>query len=138
MAQEIVSGRLRFDVIRKSSAGESHYLTGWASVAADADGIPVVDSQDHVIAIDELQKSARSFMRDFRASGDMHEGAPDSDVVESFVFHPEVKKALGIPDGTLPDGWLVTVEVSAAEFEKTVDGSRLMFSIEGEAQGVPA
>jgi len=133
-----MEGRLQFDVIRKSAADERHYLTGWAYVAADADGLTVVDLQDHVIHIDDLQKSARTFMRDFRASGDMHEGQPDGDVVESVVFHPEMKKALGIPEGTLPDGWLVTVEVSAAEFAKAIDGSRLMFSIEGQATGVPA
>lgn len=63
----------------------------------------------------------------------MHAGAAQSELIASIVLTSEVQKALGIPDATVPQAWFVGFEVPPETFAKVKEGSRLMFSIEGEA-----
>ena len=47
--------------------------------------------------------------------------------------------ALGIPDGTIPEGWWVGFRVSDPDvWEKVKDGTYKMFSIEGTGERVEA
>ena len=58
-------------------------------------------------------------------------------MIESMVFTKEKAAALGIPEGTMPEGWWVGFEVTDDEvWKKVKDGTYKMFSIEGTAQRV--
>ena len=114
-------------------AKESEQLvSGWANVSVNADGSIPLDWQGDVIAPDTLEKAAIGFMLTYRDSGVMHEGGSVGTVVESIVFTKEKQKAIGIPEGTVPQGWFITVKVHDTEvFHKVVDGTYKMFSIQG-------
>ena len=105
---------------------------GWASVANDKDGNPVVDSQGDIISIQELEKAAHGFVRFSGLGGEMHD--PDrmgvSALVESFVFTPEKLEMLGLPKDALPQGWFVGFKVHDAEtWQKVKNGDYKSFSI---------
>lgn len=112
-------------------------VSGWASVAVQADGSLPLDWQDDVIAPCTLEKAAVNFMMDYRGSGVMHEGEEQGVVVESMVFTKEKQAAIGIPEGVVPEGWFITVKVLNPEvFAKVKDGKYKMFSIQGHAKRV--
>ncbi len=105
---------------------------GWASVANDKDGNPVIDSQGDVISIEELEKAAFDFVCFNGMGGEMHD--PDrmgvSWLVESFVFTPQKLELLGLPKDALPQGWFVGFKVRDAEtWQKVKNGDYKSFSI---------
>lgn len=124
-----------FDI---SKAREDEGLvSGWANVAINKDGSIPLDWQDDVIAPETLEKAAIGFMMDYRGSGEMHKGVSKGTVVESIVLTKEKQQAIGIPDGTVPEGWFITVKVHDPEvFAKVKDGTYKMFSIQGTAKRV--
>ena len=124
-----------FDI---SKAREDEGLvSGWANVAINKDGSVPLDWQDDVIAPETLEKAAIDFMLDYRSSGEMHKGDSKGTVVESIVFTKEKQQAIGIPEGTVPEGWFITVKVHDPEvFAKVKDGTYKMFSIQGTAKRV--
>ena len=77
---------------------------GWASVAQDADGKVIVDSQGDTISIEELEKTAYNFVCGWHTAGEMHERYGVAELVESVVFTPEKIAALGL-EGKVPVGW---------------------------------
>jgi hypothetical protein len=112
-------------------------VSGWANVAINKDGSIPLDWQDDVIAPATLEKAAIGFMMDYRGSGVMHEGESKGTVVESIVLTKEKQAAIGIPEGTVPEGWFITVKVHDPEvFAKVKDGTYRMFSIQGTAKRV--
>lgn len=119
-------------------ARESEQLvSGWASVSVNADGSVPLDWQGDIIAPETLEKAAVNFMLDYRDSGVMHKGNAVGTVVESIVFTKDKQEALGIPEGTVPQGWFITVKVHDAEvFAKVKDGTYKMFSIQGTCERV--
>lgn len=119
-------------------AKESEQLvSGWANVSVNADGSIPLDWQDDVIAPEVLEKAAIGFMLDYRDSGVMHEGGSVGTVVESIVFTKEKQEAIGIPEGTVPQGWFITVKVHDKDvFAKVKDGTYRMFSIQGTCRRV--
>jgi hypothetical protein len=123
---------LTFDIIEK--AADRRQVFGWASVAADADGHPVVDLGGDLIPIAELETAAYRFVKDSRQGGEMHEGEAPSALIASLVFTDEIQKALRIPAGTVPVGWFVGFEVTPEAFDRVRKGARLQFSIEGKAK----
>lgn len=126
--------RFGIDVARVvKRAGEPHRVYGWASLATTKAGKPVVDLQGDVIDISDLETAAAEFVKEYRQGGEMHRGAAPNRLMASVVFTPEVLAALEIPDGLLPQGWLVGFEVDEEQFSKVAAGERLMFSIEGTA-----
>lgn len=131
---DVSETQVEFKVVSKSA--EQRIVYGWAYCSKDADGEQVVDHSGEVIKIDELRKGARLFMREQRASGEMHEGVAENVVVESIVVTDELVKAM--PDVFVqndgPRGWLIGVEVNAETFKRVADGSRLMFSIQGQTR----
>ena len=121
----------------KKSNDEARLVSGWANVAVNANGSLPMDWQDDVIPPDVLEKAAISFMRDYRGSGEMHKGLSKGTVVESIVFTKEKQDAIGIPDGCIPQGWFITVQVDDPEvFAKVKEGKYKMFSIQGKARKV--
>lgn len=112
-------------------------VSGWANVAINKDGSVPLDWQDDVIAPATLEKAAINFMLDYRGSGEMHKGDSKGTVVESIVLTKEKQAAIGIPEGTVPEGWFITVKVHDPEvFAKVKDGTYRMFSIQGTAKRV--
>lgn len=122
--------------ITKSNS-EEQLVSGWANVAVNADGSIPLDWQDDVIRPETLEKAAIGFMMDYRGSGVMHQGDSKGVVVESIVFTKEKQACIGIPEGTVPEGWFITVKVLDPEvFAKVKDGTFRMFSIQGSAKRV--
>ncbi|MEK7381804.1 MAG: cation-transporting P-type ATPase, partial [Elusimicrobiota bacterium] len=59
-------------------------------------------------------------------------------VVASLVTTPEVTKALGIPEGVVPVGWVIGVKIhDTGTWEMVKRGELRMFSIQGTADRVP-
>ena len=121
-----------FKVVAKDDA--RRWVFGWASVAKTKKGETVIDRHGDAILIEDLEEAAAEFVKFYRRGGEMHDGAAPSELIACLVFTPEVQKALGIPDGTVPQGMFVGFEVPPETFRKVVDGSMLMFSIEGIAE----
>lgn len=111
-------------------------VSGWANVAVNADGSLPLDWQDDIIMPDMLEKAAINFMLEYRDSGVMHQGGSQGVVVESIVFTKEKQQAIGIPEGTVPEGWFITAKVTPEVFKKVKDGTYRMFSIQGNAKRV--
>lgn len=122
--------------VAKSNDSEG-LVSGWANVAVNADGTIPLDWQDDVISPTTLEKAAVNFMMEYRGSGVMHEGNSKGIVVESIVFTKEKQAVIGIPEGTIPEGWFITVKILDQEvFELVKDGTFKMFSIQGHAKRV--
>lgn len=119
------------------SKEEEKLVSGWASVSVNADGSIPLDWEDDIIMPETLEKAAINFMLDYRQSGVMHDGGAVGTVVESIVFTKEKQAAIGIPDGTVPLGWFITVKVHDDEtFAKVKNGTYKMFSIQGKCTRV--
>lgn len=124
-----------FDVYK--ARDDEQLVSGWANVAIDKNGEAPLDWQDDVIAPATLEKAAINFMLEYRGSGEMHKGESKGTVVESIVFTKEKQQAIGIPEGTVPEGWFITVKVHDPDvFAKVKDGTYRMFSIQGTAKRV--
>ncbi len=116
---------------------DQNLVYGWASVAIDAQGVPVVDREGDQISIPELEKAARSFVKNYREANERHQGPKIGELVESIVTTPDVQKALNMPEGS-PVGWFVGFELAPETFAKVKSGEYSAFSIEGTAKRVPA
>ena len=110
-------------------------VSGWANVAKNADGSLPLDWDGDVVTAEVLEKAAIDFMLEYRESGEMHKGKSKGTVVESIVFTKQKMEAMGIPEGTIPEGWFITVKIHDDDvFKKVVDGEYKMFSIQGKAK----
>lgn len=120
--------------LRKSA--DKQMVFGWASVAADKDGTPVIDAEGDTISIEELEAAAYEYMVYSRDAGEQHERTWGiGRAIESLVFTPEKLAAMDIPAGTVPYGWWIGLHIEDSEvWEKLKDGDYLMFSIGGSAQ----
>lgn len=128
---------MSFKVIK--SDDDKRQVFGWASVAARVDGGTVVDWQEDIIEIDELEKAAYAFAKDYAIAGEMHERGGVGELIESAVFTKEKAAAMGIPDGILPEGWWLGFQITDDDvWQKIKDGDYTMFSIEGTGDRIPA
>lgn len=128
--KSIVKGRIK---IRKSQ-GDKMLAFGWASVAVTPSGQQIEDYHEDLIDPEELEKAAYSFVELYREGGEMHERGGVAVLVESMVFTKEKQRALGIAEGTLPEGWWIGFKVTDPDvWAKVKDGTYSMFSIEGKA-----
>ena len=108
---------------------------GWASVAATADGVPLVDLQGDVVDIYELERAFQEYFKESRELNFRHAGPSRGTLVEMLVVTPEKIAALGLPNDALPLGALVTYHLpDADDYAKAKGEGLLMFSIEGTAQ----
>jgi len=111
---------------------------GWASVSVRVTGEEIIDLQEDVIEIDELEKAAYMFVTDYGTAGEMHKRGGVGVLIESVVFTKDKAASMGIPDGSMPEGWWVGFRIDDTEvWKKVKDGTYPMFSIEGEAQREP-
>jgi len=131
---------VNFDIQKSATptANEDEGLvSGWANVSVQADGSLPLDWSDDIIMPATLEKAAIQFMLDYRGSGVMHEGVQQGVVVESIVFTKAKQAAIGIPEGSVPEGWFITVKITNPEvFNQVKQGVYRMFSIQGKAKRI--
>ncbi len=112
---------------------------GWASVAIRVDGEQIEDWQGDIIDPEDLEQAVYDYVQFYGDGGEMHERGGVAKLVESVIFTKEKMKAMGIPEGTVPEGWWIGFRVLDPEvWKKVKDGTYSMFSIEGEATRVEA
>lgn len=117
------------------SAPDKQYVFGWANIAVNADGSIPFDWQGDVTSPEVLEKAAYEFCIKYRATGEMHEGDVKGHMIESVMFTKEKMAAMGIPEGTVPEGWWVGFHVPDPEvYAKIKDGTYKMFSIQGKTK----
>lgn len=131
---EMLDVSVNFKITKSTDEG---LVSGWASIAVQPDGSLPLDWQDDIVLPETLEKAAVNFMMDYRGSGVMHEGEVKGIVVESIVFTKAKQAAIGIPEGTVPEGWFITVKVlDKSVFELVKSGIFRMFSIQGSAKRI--
>lgn len=114
---------------------ERQLVFGWASVANDKEGTPVVDAYGHIIEPEELEDAVYMFVKcGGMMAGVEHEYMYAGTIVESMVFTKEKMAKMGIPAGTLPEAWWIGIYVyDKALFEMVKAGMFKMLSIKGRA-----
>lgn len=120
----------------KKTAGEpnKHLAFGWASIAADKNGVPIEDYHNDIIPIEELEEAVYSYIEDYSDGGEEHIRGGVAHIVESVVFTDDKIKALELPENSIHRGWWIGMRVTDEEvWEKVKEGTYHMFSIEGEA-----
>jgi hypothetical protein len=118
---------------------DKRLVYGWMYVTHDVNGEIVVDkSGDFVDVIDELDEAVVDFVLHSRTGGADHDRTLDdspvqaSRLVESIVFTPEKVEALGLPVGSIPNGWWAGWKVDDDEVWKGVKtGKYKSFSVHG-------
>ena len=112
---------------------------GWANVTVQEDGTTPFDWQGDMIETDVLESAAYNFVLQHGLANQEH--AYDTEcgwLVESMMFTKEKMQAMGIPEGTLPEGWFVGFYIPDPDiYKKVTSGEYNMFSIEGIARRVP-
>lgn len=127
---DIVKGRFKIE----KSEDDKMLAFGWANIAVTEGGEQIEDYHEDLIDPEELEQAAYSFVELYREGGEMHERGGCAVLVESMVFTKEKQSALGIAEGTLPEGWWIGFKVTDTDvWDKVKSGEYSMFSIEGEA-----
>lgn len=107
---------------------------GWASIAVTKEGETLVDLQEDIIDIYDLEKAFQDYMHESGELNFRHNGLARGYLVEMMVFTPEKLTKMGVPDGILPLGALVTYHLPDREdYDQAKAEGLLMFSIEGTA-----
>lgn len=115
---------------------EKRLVFGWANVAFTADGQQIVDLQEDIIDTEDLEEAVYKYVLEFRDGGEEHIPTmrKKASLVESVMFTKEKMKAMGIPEGIVPEGWWIGFYVKDdAAWELVKNGTYQMFSIEGTA-----
>ena len=117
---------------------DEQLVFGWASVAKTATGVRPLDWQGDLIDAEDLEKAVYKFNLEFRESNEMHvPGTVNGTLVESVMFTKEKMASMGIPEGTVPEGWWVGFKISDRQaYMKVKSGVYKMFSIEGSGKRI--
>lgn len=128
---------------------DKRQVFGWCSISKK-DGVDVVDLQGDHIPIEEVEKSAYSYMLTSRKGGNQHaritknfglaerargdEPLHVGDCIESMVFTPEKIEKMGLP-ATFPQGWWFGMQIHDEEtWGQIKRGERAGFSIHGKGR----
>lgn len=134
MSQHQVSIKIEL----KKADAQSRTITGWAAVVTGEDGVPIIDSDDHVIPIAVLEKSVHQAFANTPGRGRVgvnHEERGKADLVESFVLTAEKRAALGLGESG-KEGWIVTLRVRDPEVIRRVESGELReLSLKGIGKG---
>ncbi len=114
-------------------------IFGWANITINEDGTPPPDWQGDVIKTEELESAAYNYVMNFGVAGMNHDwGTECGWVVESMMFTKEKMSLLGIPEGTIPEGWWIGFYIpDPSVYKKVIEGEFNMFSIQGYGVRVP-
>lgn len=126
-----------FDI--KKYYNDQQLVFGWASVAKDKDGNRPIEWQGDEIEMYEMEPAVYDFVLDQGITKEMHRvEKAKGQVIESVIFTKEKMAAMGIPEGTVPEGWWVGFKLDNKEtFQKVKSGEYKMFSIEGTGTRSP-
>lgn len=120
---------------------ERRLFGGWAYIAHAQDGTQVVDHSGDVVDTPEAWDSLSDAFVDYALesrSGDLnHEEFGAADLVELFISDAEKRAALGLPEGSLPDGVYVSFKARRSPagrrlWEQIKSGAIRSLSIVGE------
>jgi hypothetical protein len=116
----------------------SNLVFGWANVTVNEDGSIPEDYQGDSIPTEVLEAAAYTFALKKGYCNEQHMWNTDCGyLVECMMFTKEKMAALGIPDGTVPEGLWVGFYIPDDEvFAKVQSGEYGMFSIEGYGRRV--
>lgn len=120
-----------------SQYGEANLVFGWANVTVDETGTIPEDFQGDCIPTEVLEAAAYSFnLKSHKYCNEEHRYKTECGyLVESMMFTKEKMAAMGIPEGTVPEGLWVGFYVPDDEvYAKVKAGAYNMFSIEGYGQ----
>lgn len=132
LAKEKDSDSDEFQIMK--SDDDKREVFGWALVAVRKDGEQIVDHQKDVVDPDELEHAAYEYVLKFRDTGELHDAdlRKKGKLIESVVFTKEKMRAMGIPEGTVPEGWWVGFKIDDDNaWDGIKKGRYRMFSIEG-------
>lgn len=126
-----------FDI--KKYYDDEQLVFGWASVAKDKDGNRPIEWQGDEIEMFEMEPAVYDFVLTQGITKEMHRvEKAKGQVVESVIFTKEKMAAMGIPEGTVPEGWWVGFKLADKDtFMKVKAGIYKMFSIEGKGIRTP-
>jgi Putative phage serine protease XkdF len=125
---------VRFDFRVEKASPSGRFVSGWLSVV-EKDGKPVEDTQGDRIAIEEIAKAFRGYMKGSRVIKARHAGAQVGEMVECIVIDNDFAKAHGIAHTTR--GVWGTAEITDDEARKEVrTGVLKAFSIGGRGKRV--
>lgn len=118
---------------------EQRLVFGYANVTLQEDGTAPFDWQGDVMETEVLESAAYNFVLRHGLANQEHEwGTECGFLVESMMFTKEKMQALGIPEGTVPEGWFVGFYIPDPDvYAKVKSGEYNMFSIEGYAKRIP-
>lgn len=124
-----------FEVDISKMADDKHMVFGWANVSINKDGSIPLDWQGDITSPKILEKAAYSYVLKYREAGEKHEGESIGYMIESCMFTKDKIKAMGLPEGSVPEGWWIGFYVPNNEVcEKIKNGEYKMFSIQGKAK----
>jgi hypothetical protein len=116
---------------------DSQLVFGWANVSINEMGGIPLDWQNDICMPQVLEKAAYNFVLKHRTTGEMHQGDAIGELVESVMFTKEKMASMGIPEGTVPEGWWVGFHIPNDEIcAKIKSGEYKMFSIQGKAKKI--
>ena len=119
---------------------EQRRFWGWAYISKRADGTQVVDHSGDTISTPEarasFEKAWYGYVRDSGAGDDMHDLRSASRLIEAVHFDKAKAEAMGIPEGSVPEGVWVGFEAEQTPagdqlWERVKNGDRSMISIYG-------
>lgn len=122
------------------TVGDKRLVFGWASIAVTVDGEQLEDRQHDLIDPEALEEAAYEYVLNFGDTGEEHIPTmrKKGKLVESFISTREKQKAMGLPEGTIPEGWWIGFKIEDEDtWERVKNGTYKMFSIEGKAERVP-
>lgn len=118
---------------KDNNTGEANLVFGWANVTVDEEGEVPEDFQGDMIPTAIMEAAAYSFALSKGYCNEEHKYGTDCGyLIECMMFTAEKMAAMGIPEGTIPEGLWVGFYIPDDEiFAKVKSGEYGMFSIEG-------
>jgi len=113
---------------------DKNLVFGWGSVSSRVNGEVVKDFEEDIVDIDSLERVSYDFVLKYRDANINHAGPSVGDIVECVCFTKEKMKAMGIPEGVVPEAMWLGFKVNDATFAKVKSGDLGMFSIEGSGK----
>lgn len=131
----IEKAEVNFEVPISKIDDEQRIAFGWASVSITKAGEIVVDRQEDVIDNSDLEVAVYDYVENSRDAGEMHVRKGIGSLVESIVFTPEKIAALGLPEGSIQQGWWTGYRVNDdAVWAGIKSGVYPMLSVHGSAK----
>lgn len=128
----------------KKADDSKQIVFGWASVAMNDDGTPLVDHQGDMIDPGDLEDAAYLFTLNFREGDEMHTEEVKMHLVESMAFTSEKlqkfatdaegnvdSERLAVLEKTFPPSWWVGFHIPDEDFYLKARDEYPMFSIAG-------